>query len=76
MISLDKSDSLDNDSDKIVYDFVSSVTYSFCAFYLRSGKSVVGVLWSGVFAPTVVDSKGGIFASDVLVPTIVESKCV
>ena len=56
-LSSDKSNSLDDDSDKLGSDSVSSVTYYFCAFSLHFYKSIVSVLGSIVFAPTGVESK-------------------
>ena len=63
-LSLDESDSLDDESDKLGSDSGSSGTYSSRAFSLRAEESVVGVLGSGVFAPIGVNSVAGIFASD------------
>ena len=67
-LSSDKSDFLDNESDKLGSDSRSSSTYSFCVFYLRFEMSIVGVSGSGVFSPIGVESKGVIFAYDVFVP--------
>ena len=59
ILSLDESYLLDDESDKIGSDLGSFGTYSFHAFSLRFEVSVVGVLGSGIFAPTGVGSKGG-----------------
>ena len=73
-MSLEESDSPDDESDKLGSDSGSSGTYYYCNFSLRFDESVVGVLGSNVFAPIGVESKGGIFASDVFVTTVVELK--
>ena len=69
LLSSDESNSLDEDYDKLGYDSRSYGTHSFTAFYLRFDYSVgsVSVLGYGVFAPTGVESKGGMFAFDVFV---------
>ena len=76
MLSSDKSDSLDDESDKLGSDSESSGTYYFCAFSLRFDKSIGSgsILGSDVFVTTRADSKSGIFESDVFVPTGVDSK--
>ena len=61
VLSLDVSDSLDNESEKLGFYSRSSGTYYFHSFYFRFYESVVGVLGSGVFTPMGVDSKVGIF---------------
>ena len=75
-LSSDESDLLGDESDKLGSDSVSSGIYSVCAFSLCFGYYVgsVSVLGFGVLAPTVVESKGDIFAFDVFVPTGVQSK--
>ena len=62
-MSSDKSYSFNDKSDCDDSDCVSSGTYSFHAFSLRFDDSVVSIrgLGSGVFVPTVVESKCGIF---------------
>ena len=54
---------MDDDSDDDGSNSGSSVTYSFCAFYLRLTDSIESVsgMGSGVFVPTGVDSKCDIF---------------
>ena len=73
---MDESDSLNDESDKFVSDSGSSCTYYFCAFSLRfkDYAGSVSVLVSDIFAPTGVESKGGIFAYNVFVLTGVKSK--
>ena len=58
--SSDESDSLDDESDKLGSDCVSSGTYYFHAFSLRFYDSIgsVSVLRYGIFLPTGVESKG------------------
>ena len=51
-LSLDESDSLDDESDELVSDSKSSGTYCFRAFSFIFDKSVVIILGSDVFAPT------------------------
>ena len=60
---------LDNESEKLGSNSVSSGTYYFFAMY-----SVVGILCSHVYAPTGADSKDDIFGSDVFIPIGVEPK--
>ena len=76
LLSPDESEFLDNEFDDDVSDSGSSVTYSFCVFYLHFVDSIgsISVYGSGVFAPTGVESKCDIFAFDVFVPIRVESK--
>ena len=60
-ISLDKSDSLDDESENFGSDSGSSCTCYFCDFSLSFDESVVSVsfLGYGIFSPTGVESKGG-----------------
>ena len=70
-LSSGELDSLDDESEELGSDSRSSGTYSFHTFSSHFDDSVssVNVFGSDVFPPTVVESKGGIFASDVFVPT-------
>ena len=63
LLSSDESYSLDDESDELGSDSGYSGTYYVCAFYLHFEKSVgiVSFLGYEVFAPTGVNSKGGIF---------------
>ena len=65
-MSSEKSDPLNDESDKLGSDSGSSGTYYFCAFSLCFDESVVSVnvLGSEVFVPTGVEYKCAIFASD------------
>ena len=75
-LSLNESESLDDDYDDHGLNSGSSGTYSFCAFSLRFYNSVgsVSVLGSGVFSPIGVEYKWGIFTFYIFVPIGVESK--
>ena len=60
-LPLYKSDSLDDESEKLGSDSVSYVTFSFCPFSLRFEESVVGVLGSEILnqqesSPKLVNS--------------------
>ena len=73
---MDKSYSIDDESDKSGSDSESSGAYSFRDFSLRFDNSAGSISVSGsvVFAPTGVDPKGNIFAFNVFLPTGVDSK--
>ena len=60
-MSSDESDLIDYESNGLGSDSGSSGTHYFNDFYLRFYESVgsVSVLGSDVFAPTVVEHKGG-----------------
>ena len=80
LMSLDESDLLDDESDKLGSDSRYSGTYSFRAFYLRFDDYIgsVSVLVSGIFAPTGVQSKGSILLmtcsyQQELIPKVVNS---
>ena len=62
-MSSEKSDYLNDETDKVGSDSGSSGTYSFCAFYIRFDESIVSgsVLGSDILGPTRVESKGDIF---------------
>ena len=76
MLSSEKLDPLDDDSDKRGSDCRSSGTYSFCAFSLDFDEffGSASVLGSDIFTLTGVESKGDSFESGIFVPTGVESK--
>ena len=73
LMSSDKSDSLDDESDNDGSDSGSS---SRCYFPLNFENSVdrVSGLGSGIFVPTGVESKCGIFTVIVFIPIGFESK--
>ena len=73
-LSLNKSYSLNNESDELGSDSGSSGTYYFCAFSLIFDEFVVSVLGSDVFSPIGFVSKDGIFLSKTFVPKRVKSK--
>ena len=62
-LSLEKSYSIDTDSNELGYDSISYGTYSLCYFSLHFEDFVssVSVLGYDVFAPTGVKSKEDIF---------------
>ena len=76
LLSSDKSDSPNYESDDDGSGSGSSGRYSFTAFSLRFDKYVgcVSGMGSGVFVPTVVEYKCDIFMFVVFVPIGVKSK--
>ena len=76
LLSSDESDSLNDESDELSSDSVSSGMYYFCDFPLRFDDSngSVSVLGYVAFAITRFNTKGNIFLFDVFVTTGVESK--
>ena len=76
LLSLDESDSLDDESDDDVSDSGSSGTYYFHALSLRFENCVGSVsgLESVVFVPTALESKYDIFVFVVFIPIGVDSK--
>ena len=59
VLSSDRPESLDNESDEFGSQSVSSGTYSFRDFSLRAEETVASVFASDIFAPIGVESKGG-----------------
>ena len=65
-LSLEESDFLNDESNKLGYDSSSYGTYSFRAFPLRVEESVAGVLGSKILAPIGVEYVSDVFTSYVL----------
>ena len=76
LLSSDKSDLIDDESEDDGPDYGSSGTYIFKYVSLRFDNYVGSAsgLGSGVFISTGVDTKCDIFAFDVFLPISVESK--